>query len=169
MSIKGVVFDFNGTLFWDTKLHNTAWDIFLERYGMTMTDQEKNEKIHGRNNQKILTDIFAKSLDMEEINAFITEKELIYQELCVKSGLKLACGAEEFLGFLRNNNIPYTIATASGLININFFFDILNLHRYFDRAKVIFDDGTMMSKPDPRIYQRAMNILGIKEQETLIF
>jgi len=32
MKIKGVIFDFNGTLFWDTDLHNKAWDAFLERH-----------------------------------------------------------------------------------------------------------------------------------------
>lgn len=25
--IKGVVFDFSGTLFWDTACHNRAWDL----------------------------------------------------------------------------------------------------------------------------------------------
>lgn len=46
MKIKGVIFDFNGTLFWDTTLHNKAWDIFLERHSFELSDNEKNEKKH---------------------------------------------------------------------------------------------------------------------------
>jgi len=31
MKLKAVIFDFNGTLLWDTKLHDDAFDIFLEK------------------------------------------------------------------------------------------------------------------------------------------
>lgn len=41
MAIKGVIFDFNGTLFFDTHLHNRAWDIFLDRYSLMLQDVEK--------------------------------------------------------------------------------------------------------------------------------
>ena len=47
MAIKGVIFDFNGTLFFDTHLHNQAWDIFLKKHSFVLTDEEKNLKIHG--------------------------------------------------------------------------------------------------------------------------
>jgi len=30
MKYSGVIFDFNGTLYWDTPLHDLAFDIFLE-------------------------------------------------------------------------------------------------------------------------------------------
>lgn len=30
MKYSGMIFDFNGTLFWDTPLHNKAWNMFLE-------------------------------------------------------------------------------------------------------------------------------------------
>ena len=58
MAVKGVIFDFNGTLFFDTQLHNQAWDIFLERYSLNLDDEEKDRKIHGKNNADILTNIF---------------------------------------------------------------------------------------------------------------
>ncbi len=43
MQIKGVIFDFNGTLFWDTPLHNNAWDIFLEQHELYLSDSQKNQ------------------------------------------------------------------------------------------------------------------------------
>ncbi len=169
MTIKGVVFDFNGTLFWDTKLHNEAWDIFLEKNGIRLTDREKVEKIHGKNNKDIIGNLFPKQLGNDEISELSTEKERIYQDLCLKTEMQLAPGAKEFLSFLMTENIPYTIATASDLGNVNFYFEYLGLNSFFDLSKVIYDDGSMLSKPSPQIFQRAIAIIGIKERDILIF
>jgi beta-phosphoglucomutase-like phosphatase (HAD superfamily) len=169
MGLKGVVFDFNGTLFWDTDIHNKAWDIFLEKNNIRLSDKEKNIKIHGKNNKDILNNLFADQLSNEEVNRLSTEKEKIYQQLCLQSDMHLAPGAKEFLSFLSDINIPFTIATASELYNVDFYFEHLKLNSFFDRSKVIFNDGSIKSKPDPQIFQTAINILGLKECETLVF
>ena len=62
MSIKGVIFDFNGTLYWDTELHNSAWDQFLEKNRIFLSDEEKDSRIHGKNNIDILKNVFAREL-----------------------------------------------------------------------------------------------------------
>lgn len=113
MGIKGVVFDFNGTLFWDTIIHNKAWDIFLEKNNIELSNKEKNKKIHGKNNKDILNTLFSNQLSKEEVNRLSLEKEKIYQELCLQTNMQLAPGAKEFLYFLKSINIPFTIATAS--------------------------------------------------------
>lgn len=169
MGLKGVVFDFNGTLFWDTKIHNKAWDIILEKRGIRITDTEKNEKIHGKNNNDIWNTLFTEQVPEDEIDRFCFEKERIYRELCLKTDLQLAPGARDFLNFLMINKIPHTIATASGPENIDFFFRHLKLNYFFDRSKVIYNDGNILSKPHPQIFLIAIEILGILENETLVF
>ena len=169
MAIKGVIFDFNGTLFFDTQLHNQAWDIFLERYSLNLDDEEKDRKIHGKNNSDILTNIFNKKFTEGEIHDFIIEKESIYQSLCLQQEMELAPGSKELLEYLQSVNVPFTIATASDLFNVEFYFKHLNLGKYFDFSKVVYNDGTMKSKPDPEIFVRAMNVLNIKPEQTLIF
>lgn len=169
MAIKGVIFDFNGTLFFDTQLHNQAWDIFLDGYSLRLDDEEKNRKIHGKNNADILNNIFNKEFTPDVISKLIIEKESIYQELCLQQEMKLAAGSEELFKYLLTKNIPYTIATASDLFNVEFYFKQFNLDRFFDFDKVVYNDGTMKSKPDPEIFIRAMNVLNIKPEETLIF
>lgn len=101
MKIKGVIFDFNGTLFWDTTLHNKAWDIFLERHSFELSDNEKNEKIHGKNNKDILNGLFQQQLLQKDIDKFGKEKEKIYQELCLKTKMQLAPGAVDFFNYLK--------------------------------------------------------------------
>lgn len=169
MVIKGVIFDFNGTLFFDTQLHNQAWDIFLERYSLSLDDEEKDRKIHGKNNADILTNIFNKEFTADDIKKLIIEKESIYQTLCLKQGMELAPGAEDLFNYLQTKNIPFTIATASDLFNVEFYFKHFNLGKYFDFAKVVYNDGTMKSKPDPEIFVKAMYVLNVKSEQTLIF
>ena len=169
MKLKGVVFDFNGTLFWDSYLHNKAWDIFLEKHGIKLSDQEKNIKIHGKNNQDIMNTLFNRLLPARLTDEYILEKEGIYQKLCLKSGIQLAAGATEFLDFLSKNNIPFTIATASGIENVDFFFEHFDLSRYFKRTEVIYNDGSFPGKPNPRIFLKAMEILKLTGNETLVF
>lgn len=169
MKIKGVVFDFNGTLFWDTRLHNKAWDIFLERHNLKLSDKEKNEKIHGKNNKDILNGLFQRQLLKEDLNKFGKEKEKIYQELCLQTNMQLAPGAVDFFNYLKEKNIPFVIATASEIDNVNFYFDHLKLGSFFDRTEVIFNNGEIKSKPDPQIFNKAMNVIGLSGKETLVF
>ena len=169
MTIKGVIFDFNGTLYWDTELHNVAWDLFLEKNRIFLSDEEKNTRIHGKNNIDILKSLFTRELSLKDIDEMSIEKEDIYQSLCLKHKLRLAPGSVSFFKFLTKNRIPYTIATAADLYNVDFYFKHLDLGFYFDKSKVIYSDGTFKSKPDPEIFRKAMTVLGLKEGEVLIF
>ncbi|MCK4746414.1 MAG: HAD family phosphatase, partial [Bacteroidales bacterium] len=144
-------------------------DTFLERYGIKLPDQEKIRKIHGKYNQDIFKALFSKPISESQTEEYISEKEGIYQSLCLQSDIQLAPGATDFLDFLSDNSIPFTIATASGIENVDFYFEHLGLSRYFDPSKVIYNDGTFPGKPNPRIFQKAMEKLEITAGETLIF
>lgn len=54
MKYSGVIFDFNGTLFWDTPLHNKAWNIFLKKRGMHLSDHDSSLPFTGK-----ITEIFS--------------------------------------------------------------------------------------------------------------
>jgi HAD superfamily hydrolase (TIGR01509 family) len=169
MHFSGVIFDFNGTLFWDTNLHNKAWDIFLSQHNMSLSDEDKFRKIHGKNNADIFRSLFGNDLADEEIGKYVLEKESFYQELCLRTDMQLAPGATEFLDFLKNNNIPFTIATASGKENIDFYFRYLPLSRWFDYDKVVYNNGKIKGKPDPQIYRLAMEIINKNPEDVIIF
>jgi beta-phosphoglucomutase len=169
MSIKGVIFDFNGTLYWDTELHNQAWDLFLEKNRIFISDEEKNTKIHGKNNIDILKSLVSRDLSSGEMARMSIEKEDIYQGLCLKHKLGLAPGCVSFFNFLKKQHVPFTIATAADLYNVDFYFSHLNLGLYFDKSKVIYSDGTIPSKPDPELFHKALRVLGLEADEILIF
>jgi beta-phosphoglucomutase len=166
---KGVVFDFNGTLLWDTRLHNEAWDTFLSRHSISLSDQQKNEIIHGRNNSLIISGLFGPGLTGAEISRFVNQKESIYQELCIKKGIDYAPGARDFICHLKSRKIRFSIATASGRENVDFYFERLGLGSLIDREYVIYDNNRIKSKPDPEIFQIAINKLGLGNDDVVIF
>lgn len=169
MSFNCVIFDFNGTLFWDTPLHNRAWDLFLENHNITITDDEKNRILHGKHNQEILKMLFGSDLSDELVQDYILEKEKIYQQMVADIQLKLAPGVEDFLNFLTGKGIVFTIATASGIENVRFYFEYLGLARWFGYQKVVYNDGSIKSKPDPEIFTTAMKIMNAEPARTVIF
>jgi beta-phosphoglucomutase-like phosphatase (HAD superfamily) len=171
MKFKGIIFDFNGVLWWDTHLQEQAWKEYSEQLrGTPFTDEEMSVHVHGRNNKYTLELLTGKELQSNELAKLIQGKESTYKKLCLQQGgnFILSPGAVDLLNFLVNNNIPHTIATASGEDNIRFFFDHLNLDKWFDFNKIVFDDGTLPGKPDPAIYIKAAEKINIKPCDCIV-
>jgi len=166
--IKGVIFDFNGTLFWDTAFHDLAFDIFLEKHNLQLTDEEKRVKIHGQANPDIMRGIFGDQLTEKEISDYTQDKESIYRQLCIND-LKLAPGAEELFDFLKEKEIPFTIATSAGIENVSFYFENMKLNRWFRLDKVAYNNGTFRGKPHPDVFLAAAKKLDVLPEETVIF
>lgn len=81
----------------------------------------------------------------------------------------LAPGLPAFLDRLREEKIPFTIATAAGKNNVRFFFEHLNLERWFDPEQVVYNDGTLPGKPEPDLYLKAAGRLAISPEDCIIF
>ncbi len=170
MSFSGIIFDFNGTLFWDTPIHNQAWDIFMQEHNLEqLTDAEKNQKMHGKANHEILPVLFHKELSPAELENFIHRKETIYQELCLRRKMELAPGVLPLLDFLKERRKAFTIATSSGIGNLRFYFEHFHLSRWFDFEQIVYDDGSIKSKPDPQIFKAAMAKIGKNSEDVVIF
>lgn len=170
MKKKGIIFDFNGTLLWDTQLHNMAWDNFLKEHGPLLSDEEKHRRIHGRLNSEILRDLFGSMLTDGEIEHYSLEKEYGYQRLCTElNDFSLAEGVTELFEKLKEQDIPFVIATASGIENVEFYFKELELNKWFERKHVIYNDGSMRGKPFPDLFLKALDILGIEGKDAVIF
>ena len=171
--VETVIFDFNGTMFFDDEKHVLSWKEFAKKYfNREILDEEFPLHIHGFNNGEILNYLSGRNLTEEEIEDFATKKELIYQKICEqdKNNLHLVRGLETFLDLLLEKKITIGIATASRKPNIDWYFKTFSLNRWFKRENVIYDDGTLTyGKPHPMIYLRAMEKLHARKESTLVF
>lgn len=165
MGYRGIIFDFNGVLWWDSHLQEQAWKQFSrEIRGASVSDEEMAIHVHGRNNRHTLEYLTRRNVGGEELVQLTQRKETIYRRLCLEQGpgFRLSPGAIELLGFLVDRRIPLTIATASERTNLDFFVVHLDLARWFEVEKIVYDDGTTPGKPAPDIYLRAARNLGLE-------
>lgn len=44
----------------------------------------------------------------------------------------------------------------------------LNLNKWFDLNKIVFDDGSILGKPEPDIYLKAATKIGIKAEKCIV-
>jgi len=176
--MKGVLFDFNGTLFWDTDYHNRAFDIFVERYlngtpegyrTHPLTADDKRFHIMGQTNNTVIPFVFSRSLTPEEIARFAAEKEQIYRDLC-RDKVILAPGCRELFARLRDEHVPFTIASSSDGCNIDFYYEQTDLESWIPRRGIVYNDGTIRhGKPAPDIFLRAIDKLGVEAADVVIF
>lgn len=170
--MKGIIFDFNGTLFFDTPKHEQAWRTYARQLcGREVSDNEFSRYIHGRTNAEILRFFAGEDISPEDIATHSEAKENLYRELCLadKSSFHLARGAEKFLNELKSRGIPMAIATSSGKTNSDFYMEQFRLNRWFDEDTFVYNDGSFRSKPHPDIYLHAAKIIGIAPSDCTIF
>ncbi len=170
--MKGYIFDFNGTMFFDGAKHDQAWRRFLEeKRGIKITREEFMEYVYGRTGHAILEHFLGKNMSAEEEMQSISEKEMLYRTLCMedKEHLQLAGGLPEYLNSLRDRKCPMAIATAANRENMEFYFQVFSLEQWFSWDRVLYDDGMQKGKPEPDIYLRAASILGLQPGQCYIF
>ena len=169
--MKGIIFDFNGTLFLDTPKHEQAWRKYAkEEFNIEISKEQYYKTMHGSTNPMIYEAIFKKPIPPELIGVFGEGKEEYYRTLCreEKDNLEFAKGAVELLDFLEAENIPHAIATSSEINNVNFFREIFPLDRWFSGDRIIYDDGTVRGKPHPDLYLKAGEKLNIPMKDLII-
>jgi beta-phosphoglucomutase-like phosphatase (HAD superfamily) len=142
-----VLLDFNGTMFFDTSLHMEAWSkIYQELYPDDPAPLD-TRRVCGATNVDVLKDT-APWLTDEQCRWYSVHKEALYRQACLDSPekLHLAHMAEPFLDELQGRGIPFALASASIMDNIEFYFDVFGLGRWFQKENVVYDDGTYPNK-----------------------
>ena len=169
--MKGIIFDFNGTLFWDSQLHYDAWRDYSKLLrGVEFTDEEMRDKMFGHTNEDIIEYAIGKKPTKEMVEKYGKEKESLYRERCLLSPeiLKLAPGAIEFLDYLKENNIPRAIATMSEWDNVEFYIKVFGLEKWFNLDNIIYSDGTIPGKPAPDIFQIASKKINLDPKDCIV-
>lgn len=164
MTYQGIIFDFNGVLFADSDLQEEAWQVMAKRLrGREMTAEEFALHMHGRANAYVLGYLAGRNLTGGELADWIEAKESLFRDLCLKipSRLVLSDGAQDLLEWLERTRTPRTIATSSGIRNVEFFIEHLDLDRWFEPAKLVYDDGVRPGKPAPDMYLAAARNIGL--------
>ncbi|WP_347989276.1 HAD family phosphatase [Methylomonas sp. AM2-LC] len=168
---KAVIFDFNGVLLLDSAWHEEAWSATIQKLSSRIwTSEEISHFMHGRTNRDIFCALLERQVDDQELAALSELKESKYRSICIEKGAEFSLPPRvpELLSSLKHAGIPIAIATASGEINVRFFYEALSLDRWFDWNHIVYDDGTFSGKPEPDIYIKAASRLGITPNRVIV-
>ncbi len=169
---KGIIFDFNGTLFFDSRLHVAAFRECLSEAGKPIpSDLFLIKNVFGKPNGVIYKELFDRDASEEAILRFAETKENKYIDACKRypESARIAPGAGDMLDYLKEKEIPYALATGSDLKNVNFYLDFLKISKWFSFDNIVYSDGKIKGKPDPEIYISAANKIGLDPSECIIF
>ena len=161
---KPVLFDYNGTLFFDSDINEIAWRQTINELSDNTIDFDNVYKKYKsvRNHifiQKVF-EMMGKDADEEQIEYWVKRKETnYYQPYCRKlQRNSLSPGCEELLNYLLEKGNPINLCTASIIENVDFYFEYLKLDKWFDKNVIAYDDGTFFDKTE--MYKAAAERIG---------
>lgn len=160
-----LIFDMDGTMVDNMMTHHRGWRKTLADYGLFLTLEEVVATCHGKN-VEILERLFPGKYSLEERERISFEKESSYREIFL-SELQLLPGLTELLETARKARIPMGIGTAAPKENVDFVLDNLNIRHYFQA--VIHADLVEKGKPDPEVFYKVADQLGVNYADCLVF
>lgn len=170
--IDTVIFDFNGTLYFDKDLNEESWKIiYKEILGNDENFDNELENILSTKTDSNIDNFFKRmgqNVGREILDEYSLKKENIYQDLAKKKGRNyLAPGASNLLDYLKENNIKIFLATASIKYNVDFYLDYIGLKKWFDYSCITYDDGINKNKKE--MYLKAISLANTNINNILAF
>ncbi len=171
MKEMGMIFDFNGTMLYDTQLQYHSWKQTLrEERGIDIQKDDFLQSANGRTSRAILLHYVGDQIGEQEQNRLLACKRETYRRLCLEHPevFHLAEGLPNVLDILRQMDVPFTIATSSHPDSVDFYFQQLDLGRWFDRSAIVCNDRNFPGKPAPDIYLLAARQIDVDPAHCIV-
>jgi beta-phosphoglucomutase len=159
MNFQAILFDMDGVVVDNLPYHVDAWLLFCERKNIPLTREIFYRELNGMNSKDTFEWFYKREMSRAEVEVLEEEKELIYRDF-YRDHIQPAPGLLEFLKDLRSNGIKTALATSAGPGNIDFIVDGLGIRDQFDA--IIGGAEVRKGKPDPEIYLKAAELVGIE-------
>ena len=159
-----VIFDMDGVLVDTNPYHQKTIQQFCSKYGFVLNEDELKTRVYGRTNRQWITNLFGE-LSEQELEAYAFEKEQLFRDVYAPF-IQPVKGLINFLESLDKNNIPKAIATSAPRANVDFVLKGSNTGKYF--STILDERMVSYGKPDPEIYIKTAQSLGIPNQRCIV-
>lgn len=163
-----LVFDFNGTLYFDNEENREAWNITSKKFRGSFLSEEEIQKMNGRLDREC-SRIILPSGSNGELDNISREKEEIYFSLCKEHNLLLDKDAVSFLDLCLKEEYEIAICSSCPKMNMEWYIKNLNLLSYFKKENIICGMNNIKSKPSSDIYLYTAKKLKRSTDECICF
>ena len=168
MAQKAFIFDLDGVLVDTAVFHFQAWQKLAHQLGFSIT-HEFNETLKGISRMDSLDKILAfgkVTLSQEEKQQYAQVKNEWYLDLVNQmTEENILPGVKDFLIKTRELNIATALGSASK--NAPVILEKTGLSPYFDA--IIDGNQVSKSKPDPEVFVKGAESLGVKNENCVVF
>lgn len=167
MKYKGIIFDLDGVICFTDHYHYLAWKALADEIGVYF-DETINNRLRGVSRMaslEIILERSEKAYTPAEKEQMAEKKNGIYRKLLEKmTPTDLSGEVKETLDALRAAGAKLAIGSSSK--NTKLILSRIGLGGYFDAIS----DGTNIthSKPDPEVFTKAAEFLGLPPQDCLV-
>lgn len=165
--LKGVLFDYDGTLVDSEKIHLRLWNQVLGDYGVEISVDDYKRTFSG-----VPSPTSAERLVRERALP-ITSRDLVsrkidaYHDWLTDNVVPLMRHARETVEYFSARGLRVGLVTGSQRRGVMVMLERYGLTGHFQA--VVTSDDVARSKPDPESYLRALSELGIGADEALAF
>lgn len=157
-----IVFDMDGVLFDTQKIYCRAWEEAAGVLGIPDIGEPLRRCIGmNRNDQELILKEFYN--DKFPYDDFYREKDKAFDAILTR-GVPLMKGTREILEFLKKKRARVAIASSSRVGMVEDNLKNTGLTGFFD--KIVGGNLVTHSKPNPEIYLKACEMLGVKPEES---
>jgi beta-phosphoglucomutase len=166
--IKGFLFDLDGVIVDTAKYHYLAWKRLADKLAIPFTEAD-NERLKGVSRMESLDIIL--SLGRLELSEAVrkdlaAKKNAWYVEFITKvTPDEILPGALEFIQQAKTQDIKIALGSASK--NATTILERLDIAGYFDA--VITGNEVSKAKPDPEVFLKGADALGLAPEECMVF
>jgi beta-phosphoglucomutase len=168
MWTRACIFDLDGVIVDTAKYHFLAWKRLADELGIkfTETDNERLKGVSRMASLEIILELGNKHLPIHEKEELASVKNKWYVEYISKmTPQEILPGALDFINELKKNKIKIALGSASK--NTPLILERVRMKGLFEAVA----DGNVVhkAKPDPEVFLKAAEMIGIDPSECVVF
>ena len=164
--IKAVIFDMDGVLIDAKDWHYEALNRALNHFGFNISRYDHLVTFDGLPTRKKLEMLTKEQGLPKSLHGFLNDLKQLYTMELVHARCKPLFQHEYALSKLRAAGYKLAVASNSVRNSIEVMMLKSNLSPYLD--SIVSNQDVKVGKPDPEIYLKAMSLLGVRPEETLV-
>ncbi|MCR5147435.1 MAG: HAD family phosphatase [Eubacterium sp.] len=165
MKTAAVIFDMDGVIFDSERMYIECYKEIAEKYHVDNVEEVcyKCVGVTSEKTVRILKDYYGEDFPVEE---YYTEAGKVFKEKYEKNGLPMKPGVRELLSFLKENGIKTALASSTKTEVVKTELGDAGILDFFD--EIVGGDMVQRSKPDPDIFLKAAEALGLSPEEVMV-